>query len=299
MKLEMEIKLESEPDAGTTIRVTLSLPLYDGPISKSPNPNNNTIPDLSDFRILVAEDDETTRILITENLLASGAFVRETSNGKAAWDVFLETEGDFDLIVTDIQMPGLSGIELTKKITEWFATEKIEPCPILGLTAHSSPDEMKHYHSVGMTKLLMKPFKQADFYNKILKLLELDQQEFNRSSKESETVGFPDIAVFKQFANDDPKALKKILNSLTEGLSETIESMNQAFEAKDYATISLLAHRALPNVRNLGDKYTAEKLQVLERLRANKNPDNKAVNEMLNSAIEGLARLRDAVDGVL
>ena len=293
-----EIRLESEPGKGTTIKVTLPLPLYDGPISESRNTNNNSIPDLSDFRILVAEDDETTRILITENLLTSGAFVREADNGQTAWDVFVETEGDFDLVITDIQMPGLSGIELTKNITGWFAAEKIEPCPILGLTAHSSPEEMKHYHSVGMTRLLMKPFKQADFYARILKLLELYHQEFNESSKESGNVGYPDISVFRQFANDDTKALKKILTSLTEGLSETIESMKQAFEEKDYATISLLAHRALPNVRNLGDKETASKLQLLERLRGNKIPDNKAVNEMLASAIEGMARLKDAVDDI-
>lgn len=294
-----EIKLESEPGDGTTIKVTLSLPLYDGPISDSRNTNNNTIPDLSDFRILVAEDDDTTRILITENLLASGAFVRETDNGMHAWDVFIETEGDFDLIVTDIQMPGLSGIELTKKIAEWFAKEDVEPCPILGLTAHSSPEEMRHYRSIGMTRLLMKPFKQADFYSNILKLLELDQQELAATDKENENIGFPDISVFKQFANDDAVALKRILTSLTEGLSETTESMKQAFEEKNYATISLLAHRALPNVRNLGDKETAEKLQVLERLRANKNPDHKVVNEMVKAAIEGITKLKDAVDAIV
>ena len=293
-----KIQLESEPGTGTTIRVTLPLPIYDGPISESRSKTNNTIPDLSDFRILVAEDDDTTRILITENLLAAGAFVRETDNGQTAWEVFLETEGDFDLIVTDIQMPGLSGIELTKKITEWFASENVEPCPILGLTAHSSPDEIKHYRSIGMTRLLMKPFRQADFYNKILKLLELEQQEIAGSSTENKNEGFPDISVFKQFANDDSAALKKILTSLTEGLSDTIENMKLAFEKKDYATISLLAHRALPNVRNLGDKETAEKLQLLERLRANKNPDIKTVNEMLTAAMVGMAKLRDAVEAI-
>ena len=293
-----EIRLESETGTGTTIHVTLPLPLYKGPISEL-RKTTNSIPDLSDFRILVAEDDETTRILITENLLTSGAFVRETDNGQTAWDVFLETEGDFDLIMTDIQMPGLSGMELTKNITAWFAAENIEPCPILGLTAHSSPEEIKHYHSIGMTSLLMKPFKQANFYNKILKVLELDQQEITVALTERSNSEIPDISVFKQFANNDPAALKKILTSLIEGLSDTMESMKQALEEKDYPTISLLAHRALPNVRNLGDKETVGKLQLLERLRTNKNPDNKAVNEMLTPALEGLARLRDAVLSII
>ena len=294
-----EIRLESETGAGTTIHVTLPLPLYDGPISESRKTTNNSIPDLSDFRILVAEDDETTRILITENLLSSGAFVREADNGMTAWNVFLETEGDFDLVITDIQMPGLSGIELTKKITTWFATEGVEACPILGLSAHSSPEEVKHYRSVGMTRLLMKPFKQADFFSKILRLLELDQDEITGTTNYIRNDSFPDISVFKQFANDDPVALKKILTSLIEGLSETIENLKQAYEEKNYATISLLAHRALPNVRNLGDKETAGKLQLLERLRANKDPDNKAVNELLTSTVEGIARIIEAVDAII
>ncbi len=289
-----EIKLESEPGAGTLIQVTLPLLVYTGEMNETLALQGNSIPDLSELRILLAEDDETTRILITENLLATGAHVRETDNGQTAWESFLESEGDFDLIITDIQMPGLSGTELVRNITGWFASEQLEPCLILGLTAHSTPDDMRQYREDGFTDLLMKPFKQAGFYNKIANLLELDQVNAEITNNAGDS-GFPDLTVFNQFANDDPEALKRILTSLLAGLEETSESLSTSFAEKNYTNISLLAHRALPNVRNLGDNETANTLQQLERLRANKNPDKKNTSELINAAIGGLEKLRKAI----
>jgi signal transduction histidine kinase/DNA-binding response OmpR family regulator len=289
-----EIKLESTPGDGTIVQVILPIPVYTGEMNEILPLKNNSIPDLSELRILLAEDDETTRILISENLLATGAHVRETDNGQTAWESFLESEGDFDLMITDIQMPGLSGTELVKKITAWFASEQLEPCPILGLTAHSTPDDMRQYREDGFTDLLMKPFKQAGFYNMVAKLLDVEQL-FKNSSIDEEEPGFPDLTVFKQFANNDPEALKRILSSLIAGLGETIESLKISYAEKNYANISLLAHRAQPNVRNLGDTQTANTLQVLERLRANKNPDKKSTGELINAVISGLEKLKETI----
>lgn len=289
-----EIKLESEPGAGTIIQVNLPLPVYTGEMNETQALQSNSIPDLSDFRILLAEDDETTRILISENLLATGAHVRETDNGQTAWESFLTSEGDFDLIITDIQMPGLSGPELVKKITGWFASEQLEPCRILGLTAHSTPDDMQQYLKDGFTDLLMKPFKQAGFYNKIANILDIEHFNNDTNMKAGDS-GFPDLTVFNQFANNDPEALKRILTSLIAGLDETMESLRTSFEEKNYTNISLLAHRALPNVRNLGDTKTASKLQQLEQLRTNASPDKKNTSELINSTISGLTKLRKGI----
>lgn len=287
-----EIKLESKPGVGTSITIKIPLPVFTGELPVMTPEKANSVPDLSGFRILMAEDDETTRILLSENLLATGAIVHETANGQLAWNAFLEREGDFDLVITDIQMPDLSGPELTKRIIEWAKTNQAELCPILGLTAHSTPEDLKYYLALGMTDILLKPFRQAALFSMLANLLHVNPAS-DPIITTDQVDNRPDISVFRQFANDDPEALKRILNSLSGGINETLSDLAKALEENDFLKISLLAHRMLPNVKNLGDKDTAALLLQLENLRNEEKPDAIKTRLLVHTVIERLASLRD------
>ncbi|MBW6489724.1 MAG: response regulator [Lentimicrobium sp.] len=287
-----EIKLESKAGVGTSITVKIPLPIYSAVLPESTNEKMNILPDLSGFRILLAEDDETTRILLTENLMSTGAIIHETANGLLAWHAFLEREGDFDLVITDIQMPDLSGPELTKRIIEWTKNNQAEPCPILGLTAHSTPEDLKFYRELGMSDILLKPFRQAALYSLLRNLLNVKSVATLQDDKK---VGhqLPDLSIFRQYANDDPDALQRILSSLSKGLDETIKELKQASEEGNFLKISRVAHRMLPNVRNLGDKETAALLLQLENLRNEEKPDLLKTRGIIFEAIENLTKLRE------
>ncbi|KAF0200994.1 MAG: two-component system sensor histidine kinase/response regulator [Bacteroidetes bacterium] len=285
-----QIVLSSTPGEGTTVLVTIPLQIYTGIIKSVAEAEEKKIPDLSGFRILIAEDDETTRMLITEILLETGAKVTETDNGQSAWDVFAETEGDFDLIITDIQMPGLSGPELSEKIHEWSGDNQIKACPILGLTAHATGDDISRYRESGMTEILLKPFKQHSFHQTLIQLLEVENVGIKKNKPEI-TGNTPDLTVFNQFANNDPEALKKIIVSLADGLKDTSTALEIASEEKDYIKISLLAHRILPNLRNLKAKNTVVKLLELENFKKSGHQENEKIEETLVSAIDDLKKI--------
>lgn len=279
-----QIVLKSMPGEGTTVTVTIPLQIYTGKIKSPVETEEKTIPDLSGMRILLAEDDETTRLLIYEILEQTGAKVKETESGLQAWKIFQETEGDFDLVITDIQMPGLSGPELTKRILSWAAENETKSCPVLGLTAHASAEDLILYRESGITKIMLKPFKQSSFYQMILQLLDIEDN-ISESNLHKESTAMPDVSIFNQFANNDPEALKKIITSLANGLNDTSQALEVAAETKDYLTISLLAHRILPNLRNLKANETVTKLLELENLRNTENPENENIDETLASTV--------------
>lgn len=154
-----EIELNSSLDKGTTISVTLPLAVYDGPVMESPDENRQATINLSGFRILLAEDDETTRILLTESLRSAGAAVEVAEDGSKAWELFNENKSGYDLVMTDIQMPDLSGPELAERISNSEETSGTSHPPILGLTAHATNEELERFRQMGINSILIKPFR--------------------------------------------------------------------------------------------------------------------------------------------
>jgi DNA-binding ferritin-like protein len=118
----------------------------------------------------------------------------------------------------------------------------------------------------------------------ILQLLDIEDN-ISESNLHKESTAMPDVSIFNQFANNDPEALKKIITSLANGLNDTSQALEVAAETKDYLTISLLAHRILPNLRNLKANETVTKLLELENLRNTENPENENIDETLASTV--------------
>jgi len=76
-------------------------------------------------------------------------------------------ENDFDVILMDIHMPGISGIEATQKIREFN-----KQIPILALTAVTIDENLDDFYRAGFNEIIPKPFKTEDFFEKIYRTLE-------------------------------------------------------------------------------------------------------------------------------
>src|SRR5262249_48844183 len=90
--------------------------------------------------VLVAEDNEINALLMRSLLTRLGHHAVITTNGEAALESWLSAKSagtPYDLVLMDIQMPGLDGIETTKRIRAREATQAGQPTPILALTANT------------------------------------------------------------------------------------------------------------------------------------------------------------------
>jgi len=110
-------------------------------------------------RILIAEDSEYNLALLKAYLRGSGFELDFAENGQIAVDKVIS--GRPHLVLMDLQMPVMGGLEATRAIRQWEAATQARPIPILALTAHAAGDGAGKSLAAGCTEHLTKPIKRA------------------------------------------------------------------------------------------------------------------------------------------
>ncbi|WNJ21022.1 response regulator [Pontibacter sp. G13] len=109
-------------------------------------------------RILIVEDDDIN-LMIAQHVLKKTGYVIETAdNGETAVEIVKDRP--FDLILMDIEMPIMGGLEATPLIRE---LEYGRAVPIIALTAHSLPEKLEQFKAAGITDYLTKPIDKEKF----------------------------------------------------------------------------------------------------------------------------------------
>lgn len=150
------IDVKSNVGRGTTIRVILPLTITNKSVSSFVQ-KSMTPPPLRGKKILIAEDNEINQIVIQSMLEGTNASLTIVDNGKQA--VEAAKEKDFDLILMDIQMPEMDGVEAMKNIINFN-----KHIPIIALTANVMIDDVADYLSQGFDAHIAKPIDIATLY---------------------------------------------------------------------------------------------------------------------------------------
>ncbi|MFC3649092.1 ATP-binding protein [Planctobacterium marinum] len=154
-----EISLDSDEGKGTSVQVTL--PLAQTDLQTAGNDETPTsIPDLSGVQVLIAEDNEINQAIIESMLEKTGAALTLAENGRLAVEAFKAQQ--FHIVLMDIQMPEMDGIEAFRQI------QQINPkVPVVALTANVMADDIQRYQALGFVNHVGKPFNM-DFLYQVL-----------------------------------------------------------------------------------------------------------------------------------
>ncbi|MBN1115904.1 MAG: response regulator [Bacteroidales bacterium] len=120
---------------------------------------------MSKLKIIIADDIFTNRLLLSEILKDLGYEFFLAKNGKEAVDELQKS--DYNLVLMDIEMPVMNGVEATKFIREQLESPKCN-VPVVALTAHNPKLFFDDFRNVGFSQLLTKPYSVA----KLRELLE-------------------------------------------------------------------------------------------------------------------------------
>ncbi|MDX8396688.1 MAG: ATP-binding protein, partial [Mariprofundaceae bacterium] len=120
----------------------------------------------SKLRVLLAEDDLISQRIAVKSMQRAGIQVTVVSNGHDAWDEL--QQHDYDLLLTDIRMPKLSGIELTQRIREVEAHYSRPELPIIGFSAHAMEEVERQCKAAGMNDFMTKPIEPEAIVKRIL-----------------------------------------------------------------------------------------------------------------------------------
>jgi CheY-like chemotaxis protein len=122
--------------------------------------------------VLVVEDVHYMRLLVRQTIAAMGYEVLEARSGEQGIELFSQQQSEIQLILLDIVMPGLDGIETLQEI------RKIDPkIPVLMVTANPNKDNLMVCAKHGISGFVSKPFDRNKFRAKVLEVLATSQAD--------------------------------------------------------------------------------------------------------------------------
>jgi CheY-like chemotaxis protein len=160
------IHIESEPEKGSTFRFTITLGISEKSTEDQKTEIQESYSGLEGKKILVAEDNKINYFVANKFLTGWGVKVTHAENGQIALDkVSLE---DFDLILMDLQMPVMDGIEASRLIRK-SEILRIRTIPIIALTAAIMSESHDKIDDLLINDYVLKPFKPHDLFERIRK----------------------------------------------------------------------------------------------------------------------------------
>ena len=157
------ISLQSEVGSGTIFTFTVCLErAEEGVVSRPDRPHR-----LGELTVLVVDDNATNRLILTETLEGWGARVRKADSGTAALALLRNSVASsrrIDLIITDVQMPGMDGYDF---LTHARSMPECARTPVLVLTSGQRDGDGQRAESLGVVAQLTKPVKQSELLDAI------------------------------------------------------------------------------------------------------------------------------------
>ena len=171
--MNSKIQLESKLGEGSKFWFNIDLDISDEKVVQQSKVNKKKVIDLQHLvgkSVLVVEDNKINQ-MITKKILEKNKMVCQVAdNGTDA--VALVEENDFDIVLMDIHMPGISGIEATQKIRDFN-----KELPVIALTAVTIDENLDEFFRVGFNEIIPKPFKPEEFFEKIHDTLKLSKKQ--------------------------------------------------------------------------------------------------------------------------
>ncbi len=239
------------------------------------------------LRVLFVDDDPVNRLLVKVILDQYKVKSVVASSGEEAIKRF--SPGRFNIVLLDVNMPGMSGIDVARQIRKMENKAKSKPrTKIIAMTANILRKHIERYFKAGMDDVLLKPFKEENLFDKLVihTLDRLDER--------------PDIAQSAPFDNTDPENNLNELLKITKGNKEFTlllldaflnsgitmkKKIKESLEEKDYSAIAESAHRLLASVEQLGFKKAANLLRLIEG-RYLKKKNSKEDPQLIEQAIQ-------------
>lgn len=235
------------------------------------------------YDILAVDDNAANLHLLELQLTQLGHKVTTSSNGVSAVD--LCRENHFDLVFMDVRMPGMNGLEATKKILEQGA----EVPPIVGLTAYATREERQDYLKGGMSQVIIKPIRIDGLKSVLRRQIEnIESKVPVAAPRNIEEIVF-DRELSLSTANHRPELADELFQLLISTLPEDQTQINIAFRNKDLQALSEAVHKLHGAIRYCGVPRLGSAVTKLEMLlKTGSQGDIRGALNIVNSEISAL-----------
>jgi len=248
------IGVNSELGKGSQFWVSLSLPAAAKEEVQPRYPSINA--DISDCRILLAEDNKTNQMVVSRILAKHSKSITIAENGLKVLEALENAE--YDIILMDIFMPEMSGKEACRHIRE--SKKPYRDIPIIALTAMGNFHEIQNLKSKGMNDVVTKPFKRTDLIAAIASNLSDKEYDMDNASQSVK------LALTELLGELNPDELYAFQTQFELDLMTAVDTMDEAIFAKDIGKIIHPSHtlKGLAGTYGLFDlSLLADKANIL------------------------------------
>ncbi|RYF72715.1 MAG: response regulator [Cytophagaceae bacterium] len=265
------IEVDSVKNQGTTIQVQLSFPIgVPENLPTAEHSCHNTAV-LTKKHILLVEDNDMNRLVVTTILAAYDITVLEVANGAQALDILRLQP--VDLVLMDVQMPVMDGLEATRIIrSEISAT-----LPIIALTASAIRTEQEECYKAGMNGFLAKPFEEGELLDILIKWLGMSQIESESGEKQ-----LYDLSKLQAISRGNQEFVQKMIRLFCTDVPGLLDQLRAAYQSADIERVKKLAHRLKPSIDYMGATAPGEAVRRIEQL-ALSEPDFPELGNVIDS----------------
>ncbi|WP_079433587.1 response regulator [Zoogloea sp. LCSB751] len=221
-------------------------------------------PSLAGLRVLVVEDNDINQQIACGILERLGAHVGVADNGRIAVDTLNTMPDAFDVVLMDLQMPEMDGLEATRRIRR---NPRLARLPVIAMTAHAMVDQRRRCLEAGMNDHVAKPIVLEHLVEAILRHTRGGCAAL--APLAPATDGLPPLpglnvaAALRRVGNDAAEYLA-LLRHFTRSQADCPQRIDAALAAGDLATAERLAHTLRGTAANLGATVLQEAAAAVE-----------------------------------
>jgi two-component system, sensor histidine kinase and response regulator len=246
------------------------------------------------LRILVAEDNPVNRKLVATLLKKRGHKVRAVENGRAAVEAIDGSRDRYDIVLMDVQMPEMSGLEATAAIRAREAGTG-RRLPLIAVTAHALHGDRERCLAAGMDGYLSKPIDVKELISTVERF-----GDRTTPGETAEPVQPPASPLFDEraaltYSGGDRRLLKQVVAMFRSGCPSQLRRIEGALEHRDAEALRMAAHALKGAIATLGSpagRQTAAELEHLAR-----EGDFEKARSMYAMLRTRIAQLDDAFAG--
>ncbi|MFD2718341.1 response regulator [Hymenobacter monticola] len=244
------LRVNSTPGLGSTFAFTLTLPTAEPPAAAAGRANFNTGA-LAGLRVLLVDDNEINREVARFMLEEWGVLPEEAVDGEQGLQLL--SHHDYDVVLMDIQMPRLNGVEVTQAVRRLPDPRRAQ-VPILALTANAFREDNERYRAAGMNDTLAKPFDEAELYAKLeaLHAAPRGPAPYN-------------LTKLRTMAHGRAAFVTRIIRSFLANMPASLGQLREAAATSQWDRAAEITHHIKPSLEMMGVADVAPLVAVLEK----------------------------------
>jgi PAS domain S-box-containing protein len=262
------LKVESEAGKGSCFSFELPFAISSSKLNQSTVTQEINYQSLGNRHVLVAEDVELNQYLVKHILESWGFTVDIANNGREALELLQSNR--YDLVLMDIQMPEMDGMEATREIRRLADASKAA-IPIIALTANALKGDSEKYIAAGMNDFLPKPFTEQKLFHIIYNNLKNGAQapavtamnnETNTKAASQEKLY--DLTMVQTISGGDVSFIKRMVQLFIDTMPPSLNEMQQETRQQNWAQVGKQAHKIKATIDSMGISSLKEDIREIE-----------------------------------